>query len=63
MIIASLEITKPAIATAVPVSEFSREITTGMWAPPIGRTSSTPSTSATTETASRTQALSEPAMR
>ena len=30
--------TKPAIAAAVPVNEFSRLMTTGMSAPPIGRT-------------------------
>ena len=30
--------TKPAIAAAVPVNELSRLMTTGMSAPPIGRT-------------------------
>ncbi len=34
--------TNPAIAAAVPVNEFSSEITTGMSAPPIGRTIVTP---------------------
>ena len=34
--------TKPAIAAAVPVNEFSRLMTTGMSAPPIGRTIVTP---------------------
>jgi hypothetical protein len=34
--------TKPAIATAVPVKALSSEITTGMSAPPIGRTIVTP---------------------
>ena len=38
MISTGLPITKPAIAAAVPVNEFSREMTTGMSAPPIGRT-------------------------
>ena len=34
--------TKPAIATAVPVNEFSRLMTTGMSAPPIGSVIVTP---------------------
>ena len=34
------------IATATPVNELSSEITTGMSAPPIGSTKSTPSSSA-----------------
>ena len=38
--------TKPAIAAAVPVNEFRSEITTGMSAPPIGRTIVIPKTSA-----------------
>ena len=42
MISAQLPMTKPAIATAVPVNAFSSEITTGMSAPPIGITMSTP---------------------
>ena len=37
-----LPITNPAIAAAVPVKELSRLITTGMSAPPIGRTIVTP---------------------
>ena len=37
MIRTGLSMTKPAIATAVPVNEFSSEMTTGMSAPPIGR--------------------------
>ena len=45
MISAELSITNPAIATAVPVNAFSREITTGMSAPPIGITIDTPNTS------------------
>ncbi len=36
MIRTGLSRTKPAIATAVPVNEFSSEITTGMSAPPMG---------------------------
>ena len=38
MIRTGLPMTNPAIAAAVPVNEFSSEITTGMSAPPIGRT-------------------------
>ena len=38
--------TKPAIATAVPVKALRSEITTGMSAPPIGRTIVTPKTRA-----------------
>ena len=37
---------KPVTATATPVNEFNSEITTGMSAPPIGSTPSTPSSSA-----------------
>ena len=45
--ISSVEsISKPVIATATPVNELSSEITTGMSAPPIGSTKSTPSSSA-----------------
>ena len=46
MIRTGLPSTKPAIATAVPVNAFSRQMTTGMSAPPIGRTIVTPKTSA-----------------
>ncbi len=42
---AQLPMTKPAIATAVPVNAFSSEITTGMSAPPIGSTIMTPNAS------------------
>jgi hypothetical protein len=42
----TLPTTKPAIETAVPVKALSSEITTGMSAPPIGRTISTPKTRA-----------------
>ena len=38
MISTGLSITKPAIAAAVPVNELSSEMTTGMSAPPMGRT-------------------------
>ena len=37
---------KPVAATARPVNAFSSEITTGMSAPPIGSTKSTPKSSA-----------------
>ena len=43
---AQLPMTKPAIATAVPVNAFSSEMTTGMSAPPIGSTIMTPNASA-----------------
>ena len=46
MIRTGLLITKPAIATAVPVNEFSSEMTTGMSAPPIGSVIVTPNVSA-----------------
>ena len=36
MIRAPLSITKPAMAAAMPVKEFSSAMTTGMSAPPIG---------------------------
>ena len=45
-----LSMTKPAIATAVPVKAFSSEITTGMSAPPIGITIETPNISEATIT-------------
>ena len=46
MISAQLPMTKPAMATAVPVNAFSSEMTTGMSAPPIGSTIVTPNASA-----------------
>ena len=50
---AQFPITKPAIATAVPVNAFSSEITTGMSAPPIGSTIMIPNPSeASTRTSS-----------
>ena len=46
--------TKPAIATAVPVNAFNSEMTTGMSAPPMGRTMRMPSPSAATVTMTST---------
>ena len=43
---AKLLSTKPVAATERPVKALSSEITTGISAPPIGRTKATPSTSA-----------------
>ena len=45
MMSSGLSSTKPDIAAAVPVNEFSRLMTTGMSAPPIGRTIVTPNVS------------------
>ena len=45
--------TNPAMATAIPVNAFSREMTTGMSAPPIGSTMVTPNTSAARPVTSR----------
>ena len=59
MISAQLPMTKPAMATAVPVNAFSSEITTGMSAPPIGITIETPNTSAATITTISSQVLGE----
>ena len=42
MMSTGLSMTKPDIAAAVPVNEFSRLMTTGMSAPPMGSTSVTP---------------------
>ena len=50
MISAVLSSTNPVEAAASPVNAFRSEITTGMSAPPIGRTNRTPSTSAPTIT-------------
>ena len=50
-----LSMTKPAIAAAVPVNALRSEITTGMSAPPIGRTIVTPKTSAEPMMARRTR--------
>ena len=53
MIRTGLPSTKPAIAAAVPVNEFRRLMTTGMSAPPIGRTIVIPKTSPATTTSPR----------
>ena len=56
----SLWSTKPEAAAAMPVNEFRSEITTGMSAPPIGSTKSTPSSSASAPAAtSRVCAVAE----
>ena len=47
-IIAVLSSARPAAAAESPVSAFSSEITTGMSAPPMGSTTITPSTAAST---------------
>ena len=60
MISAQLSMTKPAIATAVPVNALSSEITTGMSAPPIGITMDTPKASETTMTTPRRGRLGAP---
>ena len=59
MISAQFPMTKPAIATAVPVNAFSSEITTGMSAPPIGITIDTPKISAATMTMTSSTMLGE----
>ena len=53
--------TNPVAEAASPVNAFSREITTGMSAPPIGRTNITPKTSASTISAKSTHSPSAPA--
>jgi hypothetical protein len=58
-----LPMTKPAIATAVPVNALSNEITTGMSAPPIGSTIMTPNASAASATTARTGRLGAPVAR
>ena len=49
--------TKPVAAAARPVNAFRSEITTGMSAPPIGRTNTTPNRAATTIAAASSQQL------
>ena len=44
----ALSSTNPEAATASPVNEFRREMSTGTSAPPMGNTKITPSTSAST---------------
>ena len=63
MIRTLLSRTKPAIATAVPVNELSRLITTGMSAPPIGRIIVTPKTSAAARMTNMTGTLRLPVHR
>ncbi len=58
-----LSSTKPAIATAVPVNEFSRLMTTGMSAPPMGSVIVTPKTSAARRMSPMTGTLRLPAHR
>ncbi len=55
MMSTGLLIAKPAIAAAVPVKALRSEMTTGMSAPPIGRTIVTPKTSAAPMIARRTR--------
>ena len=55
--------TKPAIATAVPVNEFRRLMTTGMSAPPIGSVIVTPKMSAASRMTAMTGTLRLPAHR
>jgi hypothetical protein len=52
-----LPITKPAIAAAVPVSALRRLMTTGMSAPPIGRTIVTPKTNPAATIRARTTSV------
>ena len=61
MISTTLPITKPAIATAVPVKALSSEMTTGMSAPPIGMTMATPDSSAAATTPARRASPLRPA--
>ena len=63
MMSTGLSMTKPAIATAVPVNEFRREMTTGMSAPPIGRTIVTPNTRAAARMTNITGRLTLPRNR
>ena len=53
--------TKPVAAAARPVNAFRSAITTGMSAPPIGRTNSTPKASAPTTSRPSTHSCSAPA--
>ncbi len=60
---AQLPMTKPAMATAVPVNAFSSEITTGMSAPPIGSTIITPNASDASTTMSSAGRLAVVSMK
>ena len=62
MISKVLLISNPVIATAKPVNELSSEITTGMSAPPIGSTNSTPSSSAPASSATKPHAGNRPSV-
>ena len=62
MIRTGLTSTKPAIATAVPVNALRSEITTGMSAPPIGRTIVTPKTQAEAMIRARTRTETVPSI-
>ena len=53
--------TKPVAAAASPVNAFRSEITTGMSAPPIGSTKSTPNTAAAATSPQSASSLSTPA--
>ena len=63
MIRTGLSSTKPAIATAVPVNEFSSEMTTGMSAPPIGSVIVTPKISDAARITAMTGTLTLPVHR
>ena len=60
MIRTGLSSTKPDIAAAVPVNEFSSEMTTGMSAPPMGSTMVTPKVHAATQDHDTTMAVLRP---
>ncbi len=51
--------TNPVAAAASPVNAFRSEITTGMSAPPIGSTNTTPNSAATRIAAARSQKLTD----
>ncbi len=55
--------TNPLAATARPVNAFSREITTGMSAPPIGNTNATPRTSPRIRSGTKMIGIDEIAIR
>ncbi len=58
---ATLSSAMPAAAAESPVRAFSREMTTGMSAPPMGSTTMLPSTAAATRIRMNRPSLSEPA--
>ncbi len=59
---ATLPMTKPAMATAVPVKAFSSEMTTGISAPPIGSTMVTPKPRAARVRTIKTGTFPDPVM-